>query len=464
MLLKSNSCHFKYTYLVYGVFIACFSCAPKFSEIPLPIEDVQSFSTTGEAALNDKWWLAFEDEQLNVLIDSAMQRNFDLAATWQQFVAAQATVAQAVSNKWPQIEARAQTAENFPLNDFTGGENTQVGLSAAYEIDIWGRIGTAVQAEKFNAQASLYDYRAAALSLSAEIATTWYQIIAAKKQLDLTAYQIKTNEDIISLMRSRFVGGQIRSVDLLRQAQLLESTREQHIIYQTNLQVLQHQLAVLLGKQPQGAYTFNTDHFPELPALPETGLSLELVRRRPDLQQSYAVLLSADRAMAAAVRNKYPRISIQIDGQLRSNNFANLFENWAYSLAGNILAPLFYGGQLQAEVDAAEAIKQQRLYEYGQATLVAFQEVEDGLTQDLMQLQRTENIKRQLALSQKSNAQLRIEFLNGYSPYLDILIGLNQEQQLRRDYIDAQLRQILMRINLYRALAGSFDTGRTLED
>ena len=102
----------------------------------------------------------------------------------------------------------------------------------------------------------------------------------------------------------------------------------------------------------------------------EAGLPLELVRRRPDMQQSYALLLAADRDMASAVRNKYPRISINTRGQLRANNFANLFDNWAYSIAGNLLAPLFYGGQLSAEVNRNEAIKQQRLFEYGQATLL----------------------------------------------------------------------------------------------
>lgn len=210
------------------------------------------------------------------------------------------------------------------------------------------------------------------------------------------------------------MGGQIRAVDILRQVQLLESTKEQQIIFSTNVSLLENQLAVLLGRQPQESVAFDYSELPKLPELPETGLPLELVRRRPDLQQSYALLLAADRDMASAVRNKYPRISINTRGQLRANNFANLFDNWAYSIAGNLLAPLFYGGQLSAEVNRNEAIKQQRLFEYGQATLVAFQEVEDGLVQDMMQKQRSENIKRQLELASKSNKQLRVEFLNGF--------------------------------------------------
>jgi NodT family efflux transporter outer membrane factor (OMF) lipoprotein len=439
-------------------------CAPRFSNTELPIDEPKEFSQTGTNTIEDKWWHAFQDEKLNKLIDSALQSNLDLAATWQQFMAAKAVVRGQAANKWPEINASAQTAINLPEPDFVGGENTQLGFLANYELDLWGRIGTAVRAEKFRAEASLFDYRAAAISLSAEITSTWYQLIAAKKQLQITENQIATNEAIIKLIRSRFTGGQIRAVDILRQAQLLESTKEQQIIFSTNVQVLENQLAVLLGKQPQDDLTFDTIDLPKVSGLPETGLPLELVRRRPDLQQSFALLLAADQDWASAVRSKYPRISISARGQLRSNSFENLFDNWAYSLAGNILAPLFYGGQLNAEVDRTLAIKKQRLYQYGQTTLTAFQEVENALVQDIMQKQRLENIQRQLELAEKSNKQLRVEFLNGFSPYLDVLLGLDQEQQLRRDLVSAQLQHIQIRIGLYRALAGGFETGRDLEN
>lgn len=446
------------------VIFCCFlmACSPKYNNVAQPIEDVGEFTYTGSSLVEDEWWTAFGDDQLNILMDSALQSNFNLAATWQQFLAAEAVVAREAGIKWPQIEASAQSAKNFPEPDFVGGENTQFGLSASYELDLWGRIRTGIQAEKLRAESSLYDYRAAAISLSAEIANTWYQLLAAKEQLRITETQIATNEDIIQLIRSRFVGGQIRAVDLLRQAQLLESTKEQRIIFKTNIGVLENQLAVLLGQQPQKLLEVETAILPTLPKVPSTGLPLELVRRRPDLQRSYALLLAADRDLASAIKSKYPRMSLGARGQLRSNNFDNLFENWAYSIAGNILAPLFYGNQIKSEIRRNEAVKQQRLFEYGQATLTAFQEVENGLLQDRMQKERVANIERQLQLAANSNKQLSVEFFNGFSPYLDVLLGLDQEQQLRRDLVTARLRQIQARIGLYRALAGGFETTREI--
>jgi len=444
--------------------LLCFNCSPKYSDLSPPLDEFEDFTEKGDSLVQDKWWEAFQDEELNSLIDTAMQSNLNLAATWQQFLSTRATVRSQASNKWPSIEASAQTARTLPEPDFVGGENTQLGFLSSYELDLWGRIGTAVNAEKFRSEASYFDYQTLSLSLSAEIASTWYQLLAANKQLQITEDQIKTNEAIIKLIRSRFVGGQIRAVDILRQAQLLESTKEQKIIFETNIQLIENQLSVLLGKQPQIQLDIAEAEMATVPELPETGLPLDLVRRRPDLKQSFALLVAADRDMASAVQSKYPRITLSGRGQLRSNNFDNLFDNWAYSLAGNILAPLFYGGQLKAEVDRTTAIKEQRLYEYGQATLVAFREVEDALVQDIKQTERLENIGRQLELAEKSNKQLRVEFLNGFSPYLDVLLGLDQEQQLRRDYVAAQLQHIQIRIALYRALAGGFETGRELDD
>lgn len=439
------------------------SCAPKPSSTDLPVATDTPFSPSGKELLTDRWWISFKDPALNALVDSALTRNLDLAATWQQFRAAEAVARREGGNRWPQVDATAQSAIRFPEPDFAGGENVQFGIGADYEVDLWGRIRSGVQAEKFRARASLADYQAAAISLSAEIALTWYRLQAARQQLELAEDQIRTNENIVKLIRARFGGGQIRAVDILRQTQLLEATRNQKLFFETNVAILENQLAVLLGRPPQEEPQFLNDSItlPELPPLPDTGLPMDLVRRRPDVQQAYLQLLAADRDWAAAVRSKYPRLSVDMSAQLRANDFQSLLENWAYNLGGNLLAPLFYGGSLKAEADRNEAVKQQQLSNYGQTVLIAFREVEDALIRESQQNQRLEVLEKRLDLARKTNGQLRSEFLNGLSVYLDVLLGLDQEQQLRRDYIEEQLARLEIRIALYRALAGSFETEET---
>jgi outer membrane protein TolC len=138
----------------------------------------------------------------------------------------------------------------------------------------------------------------------------------------------------------------------------------------------------------------------------------------------------------------------------------DLFQTWAYSFAGNLLAPIFRGGELRAEVDRSAAVKQQRLYEYGQTILTAFQEVEDALIQEQKQQEQIQRIRRQIELAQQAYEQLRLQYLNGSGDYLDVLTALDEVQQLQRDLLSARLTRVQDRIGLYRALAGAFETGR----
>lgn len=433
------------------------SCAPKLDSAEAPIAEPDGFSRSGSELLPEKWWLTFDDPVLSELIETGLENNLGLAGNWQQFQATLAVVKREKSFLWPEVEASARTATSRPKPDFAGGEDLQIGISASYELDLWGRIQSGVEADEFRAQATYFDYQTAAMSLSAEISNTWFNLVSARKQLALVNEQVKTNEDIMRLIRARFTSGQVRAVDILRQEQLLETTRNQKIFYERDIRILENQLAVLLGNPPQNKEEFPEEMLPELPELPETGLPLELVRRRPDLKQAYNLVLAADRDMAQAIRNKYPQISLNLVGQMRSNNYNNLFQDWAYTLAGNIVAPLFYGGRLNAEVDRTEAIKNQRLYEFGQATLTAFREVEDALVREMKQKERIEVLERQLELANKTNNQLKNEFLNGLSDYLDVLLSLDEQQQLQRDVIEARQNLLEIRISLYRALAGSFE-------
>ncbi|MDT0643775.1 TolC family protein [Zunongwangia sp. F363] len=423
-----------------------------------PIEEPEEFSYSGAEIIPDKWWLSFEDPGLNALVKQGLDENLALAGNWEAFQAALAVVRRESSYLWPAIDATARSAISRPQPDFAGGENLQLGLSASYEVDLWGRIQSGIEAEEFRAQATFYDYQTAAMTLSAEISTTWYQLLTARAQLELANQQIETNEDIMRLIRARFVGGQIRAVDILRQQQLLESTRNQKIQYETQVALFENELSVLLGTPPQNEPAFPQDSLPELPPLPETGLPLELIRRRPDVLQAYNLVLAADRDMAQAIRSKFPRLSLNLQGQMRSNNYNNLFQDWAYTLAGNIVAPLLYAGRLRAEVSRTEALKQRQLYLYGQTVLTAFREVEDALVREIKQKEQLEVLQSRLELAEKTNRQLRLEFLNGITEYLDVLLALDQEQQLQRDILEA--RQILLeiRISLYRSLAGGFET------
>ena len=439
-------------------------CSPKVVDSTLPYESPEDFSSSGDTDLQDRWWQSFEDEQLNYFVTEALDSNLNLLAAWERLEAAEDLVKRERSVLFPEVDANVRSAISRPEPDFVGGENIQLGLRAFYEVDLWGRLRSGVEAERFRAEATFYDYRALAISLSAEITTTWYRLRSARLQLELATSQVENNEKILRLIRNRYGSGQIRGVDILRQQQLVESTRQQQYQLESQVAVLENQLALLLGQPPQQELNYESDSLPKLPDLPETGIPADLIERRPDVQASFSLLKAADREMASAISSQYPRLTINSNLSVRANDFSDLFEGWAYSLAGNLLAPIFYGGRLQAEVDRTESVKEQRLYEYGQTVLVAFREVEDALVQENQQEKTIGVLEEQVKLADQSSEQLRMQYFNGMTNYLDVLTAQNQKQALQRELIIAKQNLIEFRIALYRALAGGVELPREEEE
>ena len=440
--------------LLAGLLAGCSSQPEEAPEPPVTVPE--TFSASGDEPAPDRWWLSFDDERLNELVQDGLDANLDLLTAWQRLREARATVDQQSADLYPNLNATANgEVTNSDSSDTE--ETLSLGLSSEYEVDLWGRISSRVEAEQFRARATQADYRTAALTVTAEVTRTWYQLRAQRAQLELAESQIRTNRDVVRLLETQFASGQAGSADVLRQRQLLESTKEQRLGVESDLQVLKNQLAVLLGRAPLNTELPDGSGLPELPPLPETGVPAELVQRRPDVRQAFNQLQAADADLAAAISNQFPRLTLTASASTQENSVQDLFDNWATTLAANLVAPLIDAGQRDAQVSQARAVRRQRLYEYGQTVLTAFREVEDALVQERKQRQAIERIKRQLELAEATYEQLRRRYFNGQVGYIDVLTALTDRQDLERSLISARRQLLEFRIALYRALAGGFD-------
>ena len=312
-------------------------CSGRQKAVSQPVDAPLEFSRSGSQKVPDRWWKAFDDPKLNRLVGRALRSNFNLKTAWARLREARAVVDRESSFLYPHLDAFAEgQIERTGTGD---GEQLRLGLVSDYEVDLWNRIESTVQAERYRAKATLADYRTAALSLSAEVVRTWYQLMEAHAQVELLTQQVKTNEKVLNLLETRFSNGQVRRADILRQRQLLESTREQKLEAESRARALEHQLTVLLGKPPQTELSYSPKELPELPPLPETGVPVTLLRRRPDVTGAYNRLRAADRDLAAAISNQFPRLTLSASASTRENSVEDLFDNWATTLAANLVAP-----------------------------------------------------------------------------------------------------------------------------
>ncbi|MFK7788482.1 MAG: efflux transporter outer membrane subunit [Phycisphaeraceae bacterium] len=433
-------------------------CYTPESRSDLPLTDAAAFSGGDGVEFAERWWIAFDDDALNQRVDSALANNFDLAAAWQRLAAARALARRTASDRFPELDGTGGVGRDESLTSGDDRTEIRLGLAASYEVDLWGRIDSLVEAEALRAQATEADYKAAAISLSSSVTLTWYQLAEVRQQLALVQSQLDVNQTFLELLRERFNVGLIRSVDVVRQQQLVEATREQAIVLHAQREVLEHQLAILDGKPPQSAGSFAEVLLPDLPASPKTSLPATLLQRRPDVLAAYLRLQAADEDLAAAVSDQYPRLNLSASLETIAERPSDLFEDWLFSIAGQAVAPLLDGGERRAEVQRNEAVIQQRIAEYGQVVLNAFGEVEDALVQESRQAQRLASLNEQLRLADNAVEQLRTQFLNGVGDYLAVLTALQDKQQLERDVVSARLDLIAFRIALYRALAGGFET------
>lgn len=249
--------------------------------------------------------------------------------------------------------------------------------------------------------------------LSAEVARTWYARVESWEQRDLIKRQIDTNEKILRQLEVRLGEGRGRSVDLLRQRQLVRATREQLAAAEADIGVLGNRLAVLQGRAADGAIGATERTLPELPPPPKTGLPVDLVQRRPDVLRAFHRLRAADAELAAAVSDRYPRLNLGASLSASDGDVSKLFDNWIASVAGDLVAPVLDAGERAAEVRRARARRAELLADYSGAVLVAIREVEDSLVRERKQRERITELKGQLELAGRSYRQLLNEYLEG---------------------------------------------------
>lgn len=412
------------------------------------------FSESGQVSVPDLWWMTFRSPGLNEQMNLAFDGNFELAAAMDRLRAARAVTRREASDLFPDVNFISEIGHAFrpgsDLSAYLGG------LDAAYQVDLWGQIQARVDAERFRADATHADYHAIALTLTSEIARTWFALIEARAQQDLLEEQLETNSTGLKLQESRFGLGLIRSPDVLRQRQLVEGTLEQTVVVQSQIELLEHQLAVLLGQMPQTASFDTGSDLPELPPLPYSGLPSELLQRRPDVRRDYLAFMAADRDLAAAITDQYPRISLTGSLVSAAERPETIFRDWFLSMGGQLIGPLIDGGQRRAEVERTSAVVRQRFNEYGQTMLVAFREVEDSLAREKYQLERLKHLRAQVELARLSSVQLREQYLINETDYLSVLTAITAQQRLQRETLSARLELVLIRISLYLALAGDF--------
>jgi NodT family efflux transporter outer membrane factor (OMF) lipoprotein len=437
-------------------------CGRSIRSVSSPIAMPEQFSADGDQPLPDPWWESFGDPQLNQLMEEGLGQNFTIRSAWDRLAQAEQIAVEAGANLFPEVnyEGGASRTRLDVSDQVTYTTAYSAGLIASYEVDLWGRVRSSQQAAVLDAQAAQEDVSAAAVTLSANIARTWYRLAEAKLQETLIGKQVDTNRQVLEIIAMQFRQGLTGAADVFRQRQLVESGQGLLIAAQENIALLQHELSVLLGRSPGPWWAEQSIDLIDLPPLPQAGLPAETLQRRPDITAAYQTVQAADRRVAAAIADQYPRISLAATAETFGEQSNDLFRDWAGNLAANAAGPLFDGGLRKAEVRRRRAVLSQSINDYAQALLDALKETEDALQQEMYQSETINNLQSQLALSRQVSDTTRQNYLKGKLDYLRVLEALVSRQTLERNELAARRVLIERRIDLCRSIAGPWEMQR----
>jgi NodT family efflux transporter outer membrane factor (OMF) lipoprotein len=433
-------------------------CGATVREVAMPVQPPQAFSQSGDAPLPAQWWRALGDPNLSALIEEALSGNFSLRGAWARLRQAQAAARKAGADLLPDVDGTAGASRSVSASGSSRTYTTalSLGVQAGYEVDLWRRVGSAHRAAELDAQAGAADLHAAAITLSAEIAAAWYQLVERRGQLRLLDEQIRTNREVLDVISLKYRRGQVSATDVLQQRQTLEGTRGDRVLVASEIAVLRHRLAALVGRAPGRFDPPPGAALPSLPPRPRAGVPAERVAQRPDVRAAWLRVRAADRRVAAAIADRFPALTLSAGASTTAEELRDLFDNWLASLAASLAAPLFDAGRRAAEVDRTRAVAAERLDDYADTVLAALNEIEDALVQEARQREYVASLRRQLALSRRATDQIRDNYTQGAAEFVRYLTAVLAHQALQRRVLTARRQEVAYRIDLYRALGGAW--------
>jgi multidrug efflux system outer membrane protein len=420
-------------------------------------------------AEDGRWWLIYQDGELDKLVDEAIARNTDLLIAAARVDEARALVADARGAQLPTVDAEG-TAQRQRISQRTGNtfpgiptrfSDYRATLNVSWEVDIFGRLRASASAARADLQASEAAREGVRLTLASQVAKSYFSLRALDEQIVVTQRNIALREDALGLQRKRFQGGVISEYDLRQLEAEAASVRAQLPPLEQSRDAEEAALTVLLGRSPQqilqaGVSRTNTfDESLHAAVLP-SGLPSELLLRRPDLVEAERSLAAANARVAAARADMFPSISLTGVAGRESAALSNLFTGPAgvYLFAASVTQPIFAGGRLVARTDAARARERAALAQYQKAIQNAFSEVRTALTDQTHSRESYEaEAAREQALAQ-SLRLARLRYQNGIASQLDVIDAERGLLAARIARVEALRSQRAAIADLFRALGG----------
>ncbi len=412
------------------------------------------------------WWTLFRSQRLNEVLDMAVAHNLTLVTARATLAQAQQAIISAQGAYLPQLDLTAGASRQRINNAALGSPNRgqivnlfSIGPTVSYALDIWGLNRRKVEQQEALAEYQEWQLDAAYLTLTGNAVNQALQIASARAQIDAVNKIIADDERNLKLVQSERAAGEATEIDVQSAASQLAADRALLPPLRQQLSVARHALSVLVGKAPADWVPpeFDLAEF-ALPDQLPVSLPSELVRQRPDILSAEAQLHAASAAIGVATAQQYPNINLSASLTQEALQPHLLFTPGAtlFSIGSQLTAPIFHGGELEAQKQAAVEAYNGAVATYQQTVLTSFQQVADVMQALAHDAELVEAQRRALDSAERNLNLTRTTYSFGNVAVLQVLDAQRLSEQALLGLVRAQVQRQLDTVQLFTAMGGGW--------
>lgn len=449
--------------LITAAFLAGCSFRPDMPNVDTNFTSTYTFETSD---IRDLWWKEFHDENLNSLVESALEKNTNLRIAYLNLQKAKASLGIAEADLLPGVNlnvsyTKAKTSgETYTGQPQTRYRSSSINLGLNYEIDLWGRVRNSVLAANENLNASKFDYDSARLSLSSSVAKSYFALVSLNMQEAVLKETLKTYEDTLALRKTQLDLGGINEMTYLQSKAEVERAKTSLTSVLNSKSQALTSLAILTGKSNDEILKGSVASTQNLPSSPEikAGISSDVLLRRSDVAKALADLKATNALVGVARAQYFPTLSLTGLFGFASDEFDRIFMGSAsvWSLGANLTQKIFDFGRTKNNVRVAETNEQIAAITYEATVRSALGEVRDALISRQNAKLSLDQVKNLLQSQQKIYSLAKDQYNAGYIGHLELLDAERSLLQAKLQDVSAKLDEVDSAVEVYRALGGGF--------
>ena len=429
--------------------------------------------TADTTSIGDMQWKNFfADATLQNLIDSAIERNYDMQLAVKNIEASRLLFRQTKWNNVPQVDATVQATINRPSNNSLNGLSLSsfgVGSSAAddytsylslsWEADIWGKIRSKSKAALAEYLSTIEAKKAVQTTLVNNVAQGYYNLLMLDEQLKIAQSNARLNDSTLRIIKLQYNAGQVTLLAVQQaEAQLLTA---QSLVpqFEQNIKIQEDALSILAGRLPGDISRSATlDQF-EVPATVSSGIPSSLLANRPDVKSAEYAIQEANANVNVNKAAMYPALRITASGgtdAFRASDWFNIPSSLFGIVAGSVVQPLLDHKELQTQYRVAEVNRNKSVIQFKQSVLNAVGEVSDALVKIDKLKQQQAIVQNQVNTLNKATQNANLLFQNGMATYLEVITAQSNVLQSQLQLATIKRDELSAVSDLYRSLGGGW--------